>query len=92
MVLKSSYTKGSKIRLCTRGGVTILQCGTPIPIDEDDLKYDVRDNVSGSLVFSRSKDGGAGDRPLPEHSTNQTHLHIRIAKSIIQISISAYQL
>jgi hypothetical protein len=60
VVLKSSYTKGSKIRLCTGGAVTILQCGTPIPIDEDDLKYGVRDNALGSLVFSRSKDGGAG--------------------------------
>ena len=66
MVLKSSYTKGSKIRLCTRGGVTILQCGTPIPIDEDDLKYGDRDITSGSIVFRCSKDNEAGDEPLPE--------------------------
>jgi hypothetical protein len=66
VVLTSSYPKGRKIRLCTRGGVTILQCGTPIPIDEDDLKYGVRDNTSGSLVFSRPKVGGARGKPLPE--------------------------
>ena len=66
MVLKSSYTKGSKIRLCTRGGVTILQCGTPIPIDEDDLKYCDRDITSGSLVFCFSKGNKAYDEPLPE--------------------------
>jgi len=41
VVLTSSYPKGRKIRLCTGGAVTILQCGTPIPIDEDDLKYGV---------------------------------------------------
>ena len=39
MVLIIKLSKGSKIRLCTGGAVTILQCGTPIPIDEDDLKY-----------------------------------------------------
>lgn len=72
MVLTSSYPKGRKIRLCTGGAVTILQCGTPIPIDEGDLKNGTDDSTLGSLVFSRSKDGGAGDRPLPEHSTNQT--------------------
>jgi len=66
VVLKSNYTKGSKIRLCTRGGVTILQCGTPIPIDEDDLKYGDRDITSGSIVFCSSKGNGAGDEPLPE--------------------------
>jgi len=36
------------------------------------LKNGTDDSTLGSLVFSRSKDGGAGDRPLPEHSTNQT--------------------
>ena len=66
MVLKSSYTKGSKIRLCTGGAVTILQCGTPIPIDEDDLKYCDRDITSGSLVFCFSKGNKAYDEPLPE--------------------------
>jgi len=34
------------------------------------LKYGVRDNTSGSLVFSRSKGGGACGNPLPEQSTN----------------------
>ena len=60
MVLTSSYPKGRKIRLCTGGAVTILQCGTPIPINEVDLKNGVDDNTSSSLVFSRSKGGGAG--------------------------------
>jgi hypothetical protein len=58
--LKIKLGKPFKIRLCTGGAVTILQCRTPILIDEDDLKYGVRDNTSGSLVFSRSKGGGAG--------------------------------
>ena len=66
MVLKSSYTKGSKIRLCTGGAVTILQYGTPIPIDEDDLKYGDRDITLGSKVFCCSKDNGACGKPLPE--------------------------
>ena len=66
MVLTSSYPKGRKIRLCTGGAVTILQCGTPIPIDEDDLKYGDRDITSGSIVFRCSKDNEAGDEPLPE--------------------------
>jgi len=57
--LKIKLGKPFKIRLCTRGGVTILQCRKPILIDEDDLKYGVRDNTSGSLVFSRPKVGGA---------------------------------
>ena len=60
MVLTSSYPKGRKIRLCTGGAVTILQCGTPIPIDEDDLKYGDRDITSSSLVFRCSKDNEAG--------------------------------
>mgnify|MGYP007029205618 CR=1 FL=1 len=84
MVLKSSYTKGSKIRLCTRGGVTILQCRKPILIDEDDLKYGVRDNTSGSLVFSRPKVGGARGKPLPEPIYKPTLICIRIAKSTIK--------
>ena len=33
---------------------------------EDDLKNRSRDIASGSLVFSRSKDGGASGKPLPE--------------------------
>jgi hypothetical protein len=37
----------------------------------------------GSLVFSRSKDGGAGDRPLPEHSTNQNLFAYMDCKIII---------
>ena len=66
MVLTPSYLKRRKVRLCTRGGVTILQCGTPIPIDEDDLKYGDRDITLGSIVFRCSKDNEAGDEPLPE--------------------------
>jgi hypothetical protein len=33
---------------------------------EVDLKYGVRDNTSGSLVFCCSKDNGARGKPLPE--------------------------
>ena len=38
----------------------------PKPIFEDDLKNRSRDIASGSLVFSRPKDGGASGKPLPE--------------------------
>ena len=37
---------------------------------EVDLKYGDRDITSGSLVFSRSKGGEAGDEPLPEKFGN----------------------
>jgi hypothetical protein len=36
---------------------------------EVDLKYGGRDVSEGSLVFFRSKDGKAGDEPLPSQST-----------------------
>jgi hypothetical protein len=87
VVLKSSYTKGSKIRLCTGGAVTILQCGTPIPIDEDDLKYGDRDITSGSLVFRFSKGNEAGDGPLPE--TIYKPKLLSNADLIIQLKIKA---
>lgn len=34
---------------------------------EVDLKYGIRDNTSGSLVFCSSKDYEASGDPLPEH-------------------------
>ena len=39
---------------------------------EVDLKYDVRDNVSDSLVFCYSKDNRARGKPLSESIYNQT--------------------
>jgi hypothetical protein len=41
---------------------------------EENSKYGDRDITSGSLVFSRSKGGKAGDEPLPEKFGNQIPL------------------
>jgi len=62
VVLTPSHPKGRKVRLCTGGAVTFLTSFVPTDLYEDDLKYGNRDIALGSLVFPRSKDGGAGWR------------------------------
>jgi len=60
VVLKPSHPKGRKVSMCTGGAVTFLTSFVPTDLYEDNLKYGSRDIASGSLVFLRSKDGGAG--------------------------------